>query len=146
MVWSWPRHTAARVVSQYRHGATPTELSREHCRSRACISRLVAYYIENDKLPEEGTLPRRCTNKAAVTDADRELHLASIFTEDPSYFISEARDLLNRRAGKIYTTYAVIRAMDRLGLTLKAVRASRLCFFFDVSVVESWSTTQNNEM
>ena len=50
-----------------------------------------------------------------------------IFEDDPSYFIYEAKNLLDLRTGKLYSTYAVIRAMERLGLTLKMVCA--FCVF-----------------
>ena len=62
-----------------------------------------------------------------VSDFDREVLLVEIFEDDPSYFIYEAKNLLNLRTGKLYSTYAVIRAMERLGLTLKMVCA--FCVF-----------------
>ena len=47
------------------------------------------------------------------------MELDLIFVEDPSLFISEAKELSNTRTAANYSTFAVICAMEKLGLTLK---------------------------
>ena len=119
------------IVGQYQRGKSTKELSVEHSFPKKRIERLLAYYSEYQEVPFEGTRPRRCLNsESQVSDIDRDLHLVNIFDEDPSYFIAEARTLLNKRTGKDYSCYAVISALDQLGLTLKAVSA----FWYILSV------------
>jgi hypothetical protein len=47
--------------------------------------------------------------------------LDAIFRENPSYFISEAKEILNAKTSGSYSTYAILIAMEELGLTLKVV-------------------------
>ena len=126
--WSIPADVSARIIGQYNKGHTIKELSVRHARKKKPIARMLAYYAETGKIPLEGTRPRRKTDsEKVVSDFDREVLLVEIFEDDPSYFIYEAKNLLNLRTGKLYSTYAVIRAMERLGLTLKMVCA--FCVF-----------------
>ena len=47
--------------------------------------------------------------------------LLAIFDEDPSYYVREAKERLNNRTGKSYTSGAIIKAIEDLDLTLKTV-------------------------
>ena len=111
-------------------GSTTQELATKYCRSKKVITNLLAYYAENDNVPDQGTRPRRSLgSQSRVSDMHRDVHLDAIFNEDPSLYIREARAELNKRSHQNYSTAAVIRAVEELGLTLKAV-----CCYHNISL------------
>ena len=125
MPWSIPKEEACNIVCEYEGGELIRDLALRYRVSRGAVARMLAYYYDTGFVPEAGTHPHRfADHEKRVTDVDRDIHLTNIFDEDPSYYISEARTLLNQRTGKSYSVYAVIRAMERMGLSLKAVRFS----------------------
>ena len=124
MVWSIEMGGSCRIVTHFNNGATTAHLATKYSHSKKAIQNLLSYYEEYDKVPQKGKRPRRRIGENSNITVEHRSILDNIFDEDPSYYIREARDLLNQRTGKQYSTAAVIKGIEDLGLNLKKVSSS----------------------
>ena len=100
MVWSIETDEACRIVTHFNNGATTAHLATKYSHSKKAIQNLLSsYYEEYDKVPQKGKRPRRRIGKNSNITVEHRSILDNIFDEDPSYYIREARDLLNQKTG-----------------------------------------------